>query len=158
VIFVTVGSHPTYKFQRLIDAVATLSTDRLVVQHGPADPPPEGIAVAHRWLTFAEVLSHMQEAETVISHAGIGTILCAHNIGHTPIVMPRLQRFGETVDDHQVEIATLLERTGEVSVAWNPARLAQLASRPSAGPQRAPSPTRHALAAAVRGALRGEMA
>ncbi len=151
-IFVTVGSHPTYSFQRLIDALRAFPTDELVVQYGPA-VPPAGVTAAHAWLSFAQVIDHMEHATTVISHAGIGTILCAHNKGHTPIVMPRLRRFGETVDDHQVEIAALLERTGDVSVAWEAPQLAQLASLPSSRSRRAPSPTRQALNAAVRAAL-----
>jgi UDP-N-acetylglucosamine transferase subunit ALG13 len=78
---------------------------------------------AHRWLTFDQVLDFMGEADTVVGHAGSGTILCASNMGHIPVVMPRLKRFGETVDDHQVELATVFERTGKVTVVWDAASL-----------------------------------
>lgn len=133
-IFVTVGSNPTFRFDRLIDAIGQLAPQELVVQYGPATPP-RGVKEAHQWLTFDRVLGFMGEADAVISHAGTGTILCASNMGHVPIVMPRLKRFGETVDDHQVALATVFERTGRVVVVWDvaslPERVAQSSKRMS---------------------------
>jgi UDP-N-acetylglucosamine transferase subunit ALG13 len=152
VIFVTVGSNPTYRFDRLIEAVGQLPAQELVVQHGPA-AAPSAAKEAYEWLTFEQVLGFMGEADTVISHAGTGTILCASNMGHVPVVMPRLKRFGETVDDHQVALATVFERTGRVAVVWDveslPERVAQSSKR---GP--AARPGDEGLQRAVRLALR----
>lgn len=150
-IFVTVGSNPTFRFDRLIDAVAQLDAPDLVVQYGPATAP-RGVAEAHQWLTFDQVLDFMGAADTVISHAGTGTIMCAANMGHVPVVVPRLKSFGETVDDHQVALATVFEQTGQVAVAWDvtslPERVAQVSKR-SAGVKSGDE----ALAQAVRLAL-----
>jgi len=152
VIFVTVGSNPTFRFDRLIDAVAQLDAQDLIVQYGPATPP-RGVAEAHQWLTFDQVIDFMDTADTVISHAGTGTIMCAASMGHLPVVVPRLKSFGETVDDHQVALARLFEQTGRVAVAWDlaslPERVAQ-ASKRSAGVK----PGDGALHEAVRLALR----
>jgi UDP-N-acetylglucosamine transferase subunit ALG13 len=122
VIFVTVGTDRVWRFDRLVNALDQLSPRDLVVQHGPASAP-RGVKEAYRWLTFDQVLHFMGEANTVIGHAGAGTILCASNLGHIPVVMPRLRRFGETVDDHQVELATAFERSGKVTVVWDAASL-----------------------------------
>jgi UDP-N-acetylglucosamine transferase subunit ALG13 len=124
-IFVTVGSHPTFKFQRLIDALDAIREEELVVQHGPADPP-RNASVARPWLSFDEVLEYMTQASVIITHAGVGTILTASNLGRIPIVVPRLKRFAETVDDHQLELAQMLERTGQVVVAWDVADIVEL--------------------------------
>jgi UDP-N-acetylglucosamine transferase subunit ALG13 len=152
VIFVTVGSSPTYRFDRLIDAVDQLPSQELVVQYGPATPP-SAVREAYEWLTFDQVLGFMGEADAVISHAGTGTIICASNMGHIPVVMPRLKRFGETVDDHQVALATAFERTGRVAVAWDtaslPERVAQSSRRGSPV-----KPSNEGLQNAVRLALR----
>lgn len=121
-IFVTVGTDRIWRFDRLIDALEQLAPQDLVVQYGPASAP-RGVREAHRWLTFDQVLHYMGEAHTVIGHAGAGTVLCASNMGHIPVVMPRLKRFGETVDDHQVELASAFERTGKVTVVWDAAGL-----------------------------------
>jgi UDP-N-acetylglucosamine transferase subunit ALG13 len=67
--------------------------------------------------------------------------------------MPRLKRFGETVDDHQVALATAFERTGRVAVAWDtaslPERVAQSSRRGSPV-----KPSNEGLQNAVRLALR----
>lgn len=106
-IFATVGSHPTYRFDRFLRALEALPGEDLVVQYGPGEPPANA-ARAERWMSFAEVLDHMDRAEKVVSHAGTGTILCATRAGHAPLVVPRLKRYGETVDDHQLELARAL--------------------------------------------------
>ncbi len=115
-IFVTVGTHQQ-PFERLIRGLAALPADELVVQHGSAPPPP-GVRHAVRFMPFPEVLEHLRRADVVITHAGVGSILCATNAGHVPIVVPRLKRHGEHVDDHQVELIGELGRLGKVSVVW----------------------------------------
>lgn len=151
-IFVTVGSHPTYAFQRLMDALHVLPLHDLIVQHGPASPP-KGVAESHQWLSFVEVREYMTKASAVVSHAGAGTILCASNLGQTPIVVPRLRKFGETVDDHQVDLARVLERTGRVLVAWDATTLPELICRASLRPN-GESLERRRLIQAVHASLR----
>jgi len=122
-IFATVGSHPTYRFERFLRALESLPGEELVVQYGPGEPPPHAARTVP-WMTFAEIVEHMERAEHVVSHAGAGTILCAARAGQTPIVFPRLERFGETVDDHQVELARRMAEDGHVVVVESAAELA----------------------------------
>lgn len=112
-IFATVGSHPTFRFDRLLGALAALPGEELVVQHGPGDPPL-GAREAVAFMSFEQILERMQEASAVVSHAGVGSILCALQAGRVPVVMPREARFDETVDDHQVELAEALAPTGRI--------------------------------------------
>jgi UDP-N-acetylglucosamine transferase subunit ALG13 len=113
VIFATVGSHPTFAFDRFLRALEAMPGDELVVQHGPGTPPSNA-HTAVPWMRFAEVLEQMEAADRVISHAGSGTIILARRAGHTPVVMPRLRRFDETVDDHQLDLARHLVQTGGI--------------------------------------------
>jgi UDP-N-acetylglucosamine transferase subunit ALG13 len=113
VIFATVGSHPTFKFDRLLNALEGLPGDELLVQHGPGEPPAHA-REAVAFMSFEDMLEHMGRASVVVSHAGVGSILCALQSGHVPVVMPRQARFGETVDDHQVELARALAPTGRI--------------------------------------------
>jgi UDP-N-acetylglucosamine transferase subunit ALG13 len=132
-IFATVGSHPTFKFDRLLRALETLPGAELDVQYGPGEPPANA-AEAVPWMSFEEVADHMDRASHVVSHAGVGTILCAIGAGHVPIVFPRLQRFDETVDDHQLDLAKALLETGRVVMVEDAAELAAaLASAPPRG-------------------------
>lgn len=111
-IFVTVGS-TQIPFERMVRALEQLPGERLFVQHGPV-PPPASAARSTAFMQFPEVVESMAEADVVVCHAGAGSILCALRAGHVPIVVPRLKRFKETVDDHQVELARALDAEGKV--------------------------------------------
>lgn len=121
VIFVTVGASPM-PFDRMLQAVAKLPGEKLFVQHGPGTPPP-GAARVVDFLSFGEMVLAMESAEVVVSHAGAGSIICALRAGHTPVIVPRLGRYSETVDDHQLELARALEAQGRVVVLWDSDRI-----------------------------------
>lgn len=150
-IFATLGTHHQ-PFPRMLEALRELD-DELVVQYGH-NPPVEGVARAERFLPFDELLDLLAVADGVVTHAGVGSILCAREAGHLPVVVPRLARLGEHVDDHQSELTRALERRGEVLALWEGESLADLVRR--AGPR---GPRRELvetpLHAAVREALLG---
>src|SRR5262249_51959271 len=56
----------------------------------------------------------LASASVVVSHGGAGTLLQVLRAGKTPIVMPRLQRYGEHVDDHQDDLVKALANEGRV--------------------------------------------
>jgi UDP-N-acetylglucosamine transferase subunit ALG13 len=151
-IFVTCGSSPV-GFDRMMRALEGLSASELTVQHGPVAAP--ACATAYDFLPFGRVVELMQEADLVISHAGVGSIMCALQAGHVPIVFPRLKRHGETVDDHQLELASAIAERGTVLLATNAAEL-RLAV--DSAPRRGARRILHGegLNAAVRAAIHGE--
>lgn len=149
-IFVTVGTHQD-PFGRLLDALAPLDGSQLVVQHGSAPPPP-GVARAEAYMPFDRMVECFRTAEKVITHAGVGSILCASREGHTPLVVPRRHDLGEHVDEHQAELTRALEERGRVIGVWETAELPRLlAEAPARGAAAARSDS--PLAAAVRSAL-----
>lgn len=116
-IFVTVGN-AKQPFNRLVAAVDELARyGRLgfdvVVQHGHSTFELRSCR-AIPFLAPAEFESLIASSEVVISHAGAGTLIQAITAGHVPVAVPRLKRFGELIDDHQLELATALEREGKV--------------------------------------------
>jgi UDP-N-acetylglucosamine transferase subunit ALG13 len=155
VIFVTVGTHQQ-PFDRLMRALEALPAEELFVQYGHADPPA-GVARAVDFQPFPEMLEAFASADVVVTHAGVGSILCATNAGHLPVVVPRLKQYGEHVDDHQVHLIRELERDGRVSVVWDMEELAGAVA--AAPPRRAPVQRRPGpLQASVRAALMGSSA
>lgn len=149
-IFVTVGTHHQ-PFQRLLDALQSLPQDELVVQFGYGTPP-KGVALARGFMDFSEMLDHFRAADAVVTHAGVGSILCARREGHVPVVVPRSRRRGEHVDDHQAQLTRALEQRGVVIAAWETDRLAEAVK--SAGESSPPPATaRGPFHEAVRRAL-----
>lgn len=128
-IFVTVGSS-SWPFPRLIDALAHLPAEELVVQYGPNTPPP-GVVHATPFMSFSDVLENIEQADAVVSHAGAGSIICALSVGHTPVIVPRLSRFKEIVDDHQADLARAFDAAGRAIAVWDVDRIvAAVASVP----------------------------
>lgn len=125
-IFATCGSSH-FRFDRMMQALALLPPAQLYVQHGPADPPPRVRAV--RFLPFDRLVDSIAAADVVITHAGVGSILCAIRAGHTPVIFPRLKRYHETVDDHQAELARALAARGSAIVIWSADELADAVAR-----------------------------
>jgi UDP-N-acetylglucosamine transferase subunit ALG13 len=136
-----------------MEALSALPAADLCVQHGPNTPP--SCTLAFPYLPFTSLLDKIKDADVVVTHAGVGSIMCAIQVGHTPVVFPRLRRYGEAVDDHQSELAEALAERGTVIVARS---ASELAAAVEATPPRRHERTRtpSALGAAVRAAVRGE--
>lgn len=106
-IFVTTGSQK-FQFNRLLQAVDELAaagsiTEEIFAQTGCSDYQPVYYS-CQAFLdreTFAAV---MARADIVITHGGTGTIIGALRQGKKVIAVPRLARYGEHVDDHQVQL------------------------------------------------------
>jgi UDP-N-acetylglucosamine transferase subunit ALG13 len=122
-IFVTTGTNGA-PFDRLLAAVAALDLDdRLVVQHGPSSIYPRD-AVAFAFLPFDDLVGYVLEAQSVICHGGVGSILVSLMNGRRPIVVPRLAAFGEAVDDHQLILGQRLDEEGLITLVTDPRDLA----------------------------------
>ena len=117
-IFVTVGSQK-FPFNRLLKKVDRMVRDHTIteevcIQTGSSDYLPSHC----RYQAFYDrtQFSEMLQACTVlITHGGTGTIIDAVKRGKKTIVVPRLSRYGEHVDDHQLQ---LLERFHELNLVY----------------------------------------
>jgi UDP-N-acetylglucosamine transferase subunit ALG13 len=123
VIFVTIGT--SEPFDRLVRAVIALDTSEpVVVQAGDSALGDVFPALeTHAYLPFAELVQLMGECRVVVMHAGVGSVLTAIRAGKRPVVVPRLRRYGEAVDDHQVAFAHKLRESGAAVVVEDLARL-----------------------------------
>jgi beta-1,4-N-acetylglucosaminyltransferase len=114
-VLVTVGTNEA-PFHRLLHAVSGLDADEpVIVQHGASSVRPDG-AQCVAFLPFDELDELIRRARVVVCHAGIGSVAAALAQGRRPIVVPRVHRLGEAVDDHQVDFARRLEASGLATV------------------------------------------
>jgi len=117
-LLVTVGTIEPYEFTALLDAVKAtgLADERTVWQIGSTrsvDLP--GTTV--RQFTPDEFKHHVRNADVVITHAGVGTLMELLDAGIHPVVVPRRKARNEHIDDHQCEIARVLSALGVATVA-----------------------------------------
>ncbi|GAA4631067.1 PssE/Cps14G family polysaccharide biosynthesis glycosyltransferase [Actinoallomurus vinaceus] len=117
-VFVTVGTDH-HRFDRLMDWMerwlAANGHARCVVQHGPADPPVG--AEGHAFLPHADMQALFLEAAVVVCQGGPGSITESRQAGSLPIVVPRIARLDEVVDDHQVRFSRHVATFGKVALA-----------------------------------------
>lgn len=106
-IFVTLGSQK-FQFNRLLKKIDGLIADGTITepvfaQIGASDYLPRHYdyqPFVDRE-TFAEWMSR---CDTVITHGGTGAIIGAVKKGKKVIAVPRLAKYGEHVDDHQLQL------------------------------------------------------
>ncbi|WP_369255676.1 glycosyltransferase [Geodermatophilus amargosae] len=112
-LLVTVGTIRPYRFDALIDSVLEtgLADERTTWQLGSTTRRGLPGQVVEE-LAPAELMEHARASDVVVTHAGAGTVLDLLRIGISPVVVPRRRARGEHVDDHQAELAQLLERRG----------------------------------------------
>ncbi len=117
-IFVTVGSH--YQgFERLIrkmDDIAGRIDEKVIMQIGHTNYKPVNAKYFNFIESFEEIERLNREARIVVSHAGAGSILTALEQRTPVIVVPRLKKFNEHMDDHQLEIAEAMSEDKRVKV------------------------------------------
>jgi beta-1,4-N-acetylglucosaminyltransferase len=132
VIFVVLGTQ-AYQFDRLLRELDGIE-EELVIQGGSSTFRPGG-AEWFDYLEYPALVERVRSARVVVAHAGVGSIVTAVAEGKRPIVVPRLKRYGEAVDDHQVPFARRLAETGIVTLVEDPAQLpAALAETPEPPP------------------------
>jgi exopolysaccharide biosynthesis glucuronosyltransferase PssE len=127
VIFVTVGTQgPFDRMLRPIDAWAARShRDDVFAQIGRDAWQPTRV----QWVESLDApafRSRIEQAEVVISHAGMGTILTALELGKPILVMPRRAALSEQRNDHQLATVKMLGQLGLVTVAADEHELAAL--------------------------------
>ena len=106
-IFVTLGSQK-FQFNRLLKELDKLVnegeiTEGIFAQIGYSDYKPQNYKYKE-FLDREEFCKVMQKADKVITHGGTGAIIGAIKNDKKVIAIPRLQKYGEHVDDHQLQI------------------------------------------------------
>ena len=116
-IFVTVGND-FRDFSRLIkkvDEIAPNISNEIVIQRGYTKYRPK--KTKHfDFVPIDTAIEYIKTSELVISHAGIGTIILCREYGIPLIILPRRKKYDEHMNDHQMEIAKILEEREEGNV------------------------------------------
>lgn len=105
-IFVTVGSR-NYPFDRLFKKLDELYedgtlTDKMFAQIGTSTYKPKHYEYKD-FISPEEFLEKVQEADIVVSHGASGSIMKALNAGKKVIAVTRLEKYGEHINDHQIQ-------------------------------------------------------
>jgi len=112
-IYVTLGTM-FLDFPRLIlemDEIARDTAEEIIIQTGMGKTIP----AACKHFSFKphdEVLNIQREARVIVCHAGIGSVLDALHVRRPFVVVPRLKKYDEHMNDHQIDLARAVESRG----------------------------------------------
>ena len=121
-IFITTGSR-SFQFNRLLEAVdkaienGTI-TDEVFAQIGAS-------SYKSKYYKSVEFLSHeefnerMYNSDIVLTHGGTGVIVNAVKMGKRVVAVPRLAKYQEVVDDHQIQLVQAFEKLGMVTACYD---------------------------------------
>lgn len=106
-IFITLGSQK-FQFNRLLVAIDKLIKEQVIneevfAQIGYSDYMPHNFEYK-KFLDRSEFDAWEEKCDILITHGGTGAIIGAVKKGKKVIAVPRLARYGEHVDDHQLQL------------------------------------------------------
>lgn len=114
-IFVTVGTQKQ-QFVRLLDMLENskeLKDDEIIVQAGHTKYESKKLKIFD-FISFEEMEKYIDEAEFVICHGGVGSIFTALKKNKKVLVVPRISKYKEHINDHQLEICEQLQKDGYI--------------------------------------------
>lgn len=119
-IFVTVGSQ--MPFDRLVQAIDDWAhlhpSQQVFAQIGQTRLRPDYIEYCES-LSPSEFRARVKQAEVVIAHAGMGSVLTALEFAKPLVVVPRRGDLRETRNDHQIATARWLAQRPGIAVAMD---------------------------------------
>lgn len=127
-IFVTVGNakQPFLRFLNAIEDMARkdiFAGHEVIIQAGyNKDFYSESFRI-QPFFTMEEFENNMANADLIISHGGCGTLLKAVQLGKAVVVVPRLKRFAEHINDHQLQLLDALSGESNIFPVYDMDRL-----------------------------------
>lgn len=115
-VLITVGTQKQ-EFNRMFELVRKskeLKKEELIVQRGYTKCNNSKRIKAFDFIPLEQMEEYISKADIIISHGGVGTIFSAIKKGKKVIAIPRLQKYGEHINDHQIEICEELEKEGYI--------------------------------------------
>lgn len=127
-IFVTLGSQK-FQFDRLLKRIDELIEQGIIVdtvkaQIGASTYTPKHFEYTDFMdrMTFADT---MDRSTIVLTHGGTGVIIGAVKKGKKVIAVPRLAKYGEHVDDHQLQLLHQFDELGIICACYDTEQLGE---------------------------------
>jgi UDP-N-acetylglucosamine transferase subunit ALG13 len=118
---VVTGIHE-HGFDRLVEAVDRLVEDGVIddvfIQTGFSEYQPKNCPWS-KTVDYEEFEKRIDEADIIISHGGAGCIAGALERNKPTIVVPRLKKYNEHNNDHQLELTSALEKSGRILAVYD---------------------------------------
>lgn len=121
-IFVCLGTQ-IFQFDRLTKKLDELIEsdkikEKIFAQIGTAKYIPKNYNFK-KFIDKEEFEKYQSQADLIIAHGGTGALIGASKKGKNIIAVPRLAKYGEHVDDHQLQVVRVLEKEGYIRAVYD---------------------------------------
>lgn len=112
-ILVTLGTQKQ-PFTRLLDMIEKSKIkDEIIVQAGHTKYNSQKMKL-FEFINYEEMDKLVEKADLIITHGGTGSIVEPLKKGKKIIACPRLKKYGEHVDDHQIQLVDSFSEVGYI--------------------------------------------
>lgn len=109
-------------FDRLIkkmDEIAGKINEEVIIQIGSSKYKPKNAKYFDFTENFENIIELNKKARIVVCHGGAGTIITALNEGKPVIAVPRMKKYKEHINDHQLELVDALSKNNKILAVHN---------------------------------------
>lgn len=123
-IFIIVGGVVEFDFSRVLKIVdefcmeGLINANEIKAQIGHCKYEPK-LYNYYRFVDGEKFHKDIENADIIITHGGVGTLVHALKLRKKVIIFPRLQMYQEHLDDHQLEISKMYKQLGYCMLATN---------------------------------------
>ena len=105
-------------FHRLLEEIEKnikdgIITEKVIVQAGYTKYESDNMEIVD-FISREKIEKLQQEANLIITHGGVGSIITSIEKGKKVIAVPRLHKYSEHVNNHQKEIVELFNKKGAI--------------------------------------------
>lgn len=116
-LFVTLGTQDKC-FKRPLEALEEHIKngdikDEIIVQAGHTKFESKYMKILD-YIPYDEFSKYIEKADVVITHGGVGNILSSIKLHKKIIAIPRLAKYGEHINDHQLQIISKMAQDGYI--------------------------------------------
>ena len=112
-IFVTVGTQKI-KFTRLFKYLENIRDEKVIIQSGFNEVKVKDNYEIYKNIPFYDMKKYIDNCDILITHGGPDNIFYALSKKKKVIVVPRMSKYSEHINDHQIEICEELEKEGYI--------------------------------------------
>lgn len=117
-IFATVGTHNKGfdRLVRMVDSYARSTSEKIIIQIGASEYIPEFTGY-FRFENQDAMENYYRKSILIITHAGAGSLITAVKLSKPLVVVPRLKKYNEALDNHQLQLASFIKAKGFGEIA-----------------------------------------
>jgi UDP-N-acetylglucosamine transferase subunit ALG13 len=118
-IFLMIGTAPFPRLVKKVDEIAGRINDKVIMQVGRTDYTPKNADFFSFIDDFSKIQDICHKSKVVVTHGGAGSIMTALEEGSTVISVPRIKKYNEAYDDHQLELVEALSKIGLIRLIYD---------------------------------------